>query len=84
MGRRRTTKKTSFRQRLAEEAEPFKEAAEQASPESMSRELLLRRARQAETAVSATSDFIQMNEYRVYLVGTGRSFRQLSGLSVGR
>jgi hypothetical protein len=35
---------------LAEEAQKFREAAEQQPPGSMARELLLRRARQAETA----------------------------------
>jgi hypothetical protein len=50
MARGRTTQKTSFRQRLAEESKRFKEAAEEAPPGSMARELLLRRARQAETA----------------------------------
>ena len=40
----------TFEERLAEEARKFKEAAEREAPGSMSRELLLRRARQAETA----------------------------------
>jgi hypothetical protein len=39
----------SFEDRLAEEAKRFKEAAEREPLGSMSRELLLRRARQAET-----------------------------------
>jgi hypothetical protein len=39
----------NFEQRLAEEAKKFKEAAEREPLGSMSRELLLRRARQAET-----------------------------------
>jgi hypothetical protein len=50
MGRGRTTPKTSFGQRLAEESKRFKEAAEKAPSGSMALELLLRRARQAETA----------------------------------
>ena len=40
----------TFEERLAEEAKRFKEAAEREPLGSMSRELLLRRARQAETA----------------------------------
>jgi hypothetical protein len=40
----------TFEERLAEEARRFKEAAEKEPPGSLSRELLLRRARQAETA----------------------------------
>jgi hypothetical protein len=47
---RRIEQKLSFRQRLAAEALRFKEAAEKERPGSMARELLLRRARQAETA----------------------------------
>jgi hypothetical protein len=50
MERRRIEQKLSFRQRLAAEALRFKEAAEKERPGSMARELLLRRARQAETA----------------------------------
>jgi hypothetical protein len=49
MGRGRI-QKTSFQQLLAEESKRFKEAAEKAPPGSMARELLLRRARRAETA----------------------------------
>jgi hypothetical protein len=41
---------TTFEERLAEEAIKFKEAAEKQPIGSMARELLLRRARQAETA----------------------------------
>ena len=48
--RRRIKHKTTFEARLAEEARQFKEAAERERPGSMARELLLRRARQAETA----------------------------------
>jgi hypothetical protein len=48
--RRRIKHKTTFEERLAEEARRFKEAAEQQPPGSKARELLLRRARQAETA----------------------------------
>jgi hypothetical protein len=40
----------SFEERLAEAARRFREAAEREPPGSMSRELLLQRARQAETA----------------------------------
>ena len=40
----------TFEQRLAEEARKFNEAAEREPPGSLSRELLLRRARQAGTA----------------------------------
>lgn len=40
----------TFEERLAEEAIKFKEAAEKQPLGSMARELLLRRARQAETA----------------------------------
>ncbi len=49
--------KTSFEERLAEEARQFKEAAEKQPPGSKARELLLRRARQAETA-SHISDWL--------------------------
>jgi hypothetical protein len=42
--------KTSFKERLAEEAQRFKDAAEREQPGSLARELLLRRARQADTA----------------------------------
>jgi hypothetical protein len=48
--RRRIKHKTTFEERLAEEAIRFKEAAEKQPPGSTARELLLRRARQAETA----------------------------------
>jgi hypothetical protein len=50
MGSRRIERKLTFEQRLAEEAARFKEAAEKERPGSTARELLLRRARQAETA----------------------------------
>jgi hypothetical protein len=50
MGSRRTDEKLSFKQRLAAEATQFREAAERERPGTMARELLLRRARQAETA----------------------------------
>jgi hypothetical protein len=39
----------TFEERLAAEAKRFREAAEREPPGSMARELLLRRARQAET-----------------------------------
>jgi hypothetical protein len=48
--RRRIKHEKSFQQRLAEEAQRFKEAAQKAPPGSHAQELLLRRARQAETA----------------------------------
>ena len=48
--RLRIKHKTSFEERLAEEARIFKEAAEKELPGSMAQELLLRRVRQAETA----------------------------------
>jgi len=48
--RRRIDKKLTFRQQLAAEAMRFREAAEKEQPGTMARELLLRRARQAETA----------------------------------
>jgi len=44
----------TFRDHLAEEAERFRKAAEQA-PAGMARELLLRRVRQAETASRMTA-----------------------------
>ena len=48
--RRHIKHTTTFEERLAEEAIKFKEAAEGQPPGSMARELLLRRARQTETA----------------------------------
>jgi hypothetical protein len=48
--RRRIDKKLTFKQQLAAEAMRFREAAEKEPPGTMARELLLRRARQAETA----------------------------------
>jgi hypothetical protein len=52
MARQRKTNKnkTNLEERLAEEARLFKEAAEKQPPGTLARELLLRRARQAETA----------------------------------
>jgi hypothetical protein len=50
MERRRIKHQASFEERLAEEATRFKAAAEEQPPGSQARELLLRRARQAETA----------------------------------
>jgi hypothetical protein len=49
MSRRRFKQTQTFEQRLAEEAAQFRKAAEQAEP-GMARDLLLKRARQAETA----------------------------------
>ena len=48
--RRRIKHEKTFQKRLAEEALRFKEAAEKLPPGSHAQELLLRRARQAETA----------------------------------
>lgn len=48
--RRRFKHEKTFQERLAEEAEQFKAAAAQQPLGSHARELLLRRARQAETA----------------------------------
>lgn len=48
--RKRIKHTLTFEERLAEEARRFREAAEQEPPGSMSRELLMRRARQADTA----------------------------------
>lgn len=50
MEHRRNDKKLTFEERLAAEAMRFREAAEQEQPGTMARELLLRRARQAEIA----------------------------------
>jgi hypothetical protein len=50
MDRRRIKTGLTFKQRLAAEALQFKEAAEKESPGTLARELLLRRASQAETA----------------------------------
>ena len=48
--RTRVKRDLTSKERLADEARRFKEAAERELPGSMARELLLRRARQAETA----------------------------------
>jgi hypothetical protein len=48
--RKRLNHTATFEERLAEEAIKFNEAAEKQPPGSTARELLLRRARQAETA----------------------------------
>jgi hypothetical protein len=58
MERRRIKHKLSFEERLAEEAERFRKAAADQPAGSMARELLLRRARQAETA-SHMSDWLR-------------------------
>lgn len=55
MGSKRIENALTFKQRLAAEAMQFKEAAENERPGTMARELLLRRARQAETASTSTS-----------------------------
>jgi hypothetical protein len=56
--RRRFKHTATFEERLAEEAKRFQEAADQARPGSLERELLLKRARQAETA-SHMSDWLR-------------------------
>lgn len=56
--RRPLERTDTFEQRLAEEVTRFREAAEKEQPGSMARELLLRRARQAETALHM-SDWIK-------------------------
>jgi hypothetical protein len=48
--RKRIKHATTFEERLAEEAIRFREAANKELPGSLAKELLLRRARQAETA----------------------------------
>ena len=50
MKRRRIKHEKTFQERLAEEAQRFREAAQKLPPGSHAQELLLRRARQAETA----------------------------------
>jgi hypothetical protein len=59
--RRRVKRDATFEERLAEEAIKFKEAAEREPPGSTARELLLRRARQAETAAHM-SDWLRSPE----------------------
>jgi hypothetical protein len=58
MERRRIKHKLSFEERMAEEAERFKKAADDQPAGSTARELLLRRSRQAETA-SHLSDWLR-------------------------
>jgi hypothetical protein len=58
MERPRIKHKRSFEERMADEAERFRKAAEDQPPGSTARELLLRRARQAETA-SHMSDWLR-------------------------
>jgi hypothetical protein len=62
--RRRIKQKVTFEERLAEEAIKFKAAAEKEPPGSSARELLLRRARQAETAAHL-SDWLQSPELQL-------------------
>jgi hypothetical protein len=50
MKRRRIKHEKTFQERLVEEAQHFREAAQKLPPGSHAQELLLRRARQAETA----------------------------------
>jgi hypothetical protein len=56
--RPRLKHKLPFAERMAEDAERFRKAAEDQPAGSMARELLLRRARQAETA-SHMSDWLR-------------------------
>ena len=56
--RRRIKHEKTFQERLADEARKFKEAAQREPLGSHARELLLRRARQAETA-SRINDWVQ-------------------------
>jgi hypothetical protein len=58
MKRPRIKHELSFKERMAEEAERFRRAAENQPSGSTARELLLRRARQAETA-SHMSDWLR-------------------------
>ena len=58
MARQLVKQKTAFEERLAEEARRYKEAAEEQPPGSTARELLLRRARLAETA-SHTNEWLK-------------------------
>jgi hypothetical protein len=58
MERRRIKHQLSFEERMAEEAERFRKAAEEQPAGSTARELLLRRSRQAETA-SRMSDWLR-------------------------
>lgn len=51
MAQRAPARTATFEQHLADEARRFREAAEKEKPGSTARELLLRRARQAETAL---------------------------------
>ncbi len=59
--RRRLQHVATFQERLAEEAKKFKLAADQQPDGSTARELLLRRARQAETA-SHTNKWLSSTE----------------------
>ena len=55
--RRRIKREKTFQERLADEVLRFREAADKEAPGSHARELLLRRARQAETA-SRINDWV--------------------------
>jgi hypothetical protein len=59
--RKRIQHKATFEEQLAENAIKLKEAAEKQPPGSTARELLLRRARQAETAAHI-SDWLRSPE----------------------
>jgi hypothetical protein len=61
--RRRIRHEKTFEERLAEEAIRFREAAKKQSPGGPAQELLLRRARQAETAAHI-SDWLRSAELR--------------------
>jgi hypothetical protein len=59
--RKRIKHQTTFEERLAEQAIKLKEAAEKHPPDSTARELLLRRARQAEAAAHL-SDWLRSHD----------------------
>ena len=62
--RKRIKHKATFEERLAKEAIKFKEAAEKQPPGSTARELSLRRARQAKTAVHLSDCCIRRSKDR--------------------
>ena len=70
--RKRIKHKATFEERLAEEAIKFKEAAEKQPPGSTARELLLQRARQAETA-ALMSDWLRFSCSRRSKTSTGHA-----------
>jgi hypothetical protein len=60
----RRIKPIIFRERLAQEAQQFKEAAEKERPGTKARELLLLRAKQAETAAEHISQWLNSSGLR--------------------